>query len=331
MTLTDQRLARLERKTRCINCNTQFFANLAAFPTVGKDNVLYVDESNSNIYIWDGDSYETANRNTSNIEVAGFNSNWDFTDGNIRTITMTADQTITVTNSNSMDIGILIVTQDNTGGWTLTLDGILPDDFEILENSNAVTILSFINQNGFIKWQMVSKYGAALSPTEEDVVFNLLDGGVTSLSNVYTASLVAQKLSRNTKKMVGDGYTQMSLGANIDASVLGFDTNSSLEIWTDSTSCNYQVVVFVASGVLYTAYTGVLATTQVSHGSTAGIQIVRITRTGTTFKLQKSLDGTTFTDVYTYTGSYSGDMYIKGFISISGNKIISPKSFGATV
>ena len=46
MTLTDQRLARLERKTRCINCNTQFFANLAAFPTVGKDNVLYVDESN---------------------------------------------------------------------------------------------------------------------------------------------------------------------------------------------------------------------------------------------------------------------------------------------
>ena len=60
MNLTEQRLYALERKTRCINCNTQFFANLAAFPTKGNDNVLYVDESDSSIYIWDGDSYETA-------------------------------------------------------------------------------------------------------------------------------------------------------------------------------------------------------------------------------------------------------------------------------
>ena len=57
------RLQRLENNIRklskMLSCNVRFFDNLAAFPEVGKECVLYIDKENVTIHIWNGTEYVT--------------------------------------------------------------------------------------------------------------------------------------------------------------------------------------------------------------------------------------------------------------------------------
>ena len=59
MTQLERRINELERKMKCASCETQFFTNLAIFPTIGKVDTLYIDEATGSIYIWDGTVYVT--------------------------------------------------------------------------------------------------------------------------------------------------------------------------------------------------------------------------------------------------------------------------------
>ncbi len=54
----EQRVAQLERNKCC--GKPKYYDTFEDFPTTGVDNTLYVDESTGNIYVWDGDSYITA-------------------------------------------------------------------------------------------------------------------------------------------------------------------------------------------------------------------------------------------------------------------------------
>jgi hypothetical protein len=62
----EQRIAQLERQKCC--CAAKYHPTFEDFPIEGKDNNLYVDESTGNIYIWDGDSYITADTATVSTE-----------------------------------------------------------------------------------------------------------------------------------------------------------------------------------------------------------------------------------------------------------------------
>jgi len=160
--------------------------------------------------------------------------------------------------------------------------------------------------------------------------FDVLDASITeSPTGTFTAGAAERRMAYAAELMAGDGYVGMEIGAGIDASILGLDVDATLENWlSGGTTVAYKVLMFVAGGTIYSAYEGAVASTQVDHGSTAGISNIYIRRTGSNFKLQKSNDGVTFTDIATLGITYSGDLYAKGFISSNTNKLLSLKKSG---
>lgn len=96
-------------------------------------------------------------------------STWDFTTGNILEITLTADLTLSITNLNDLDVGVLIVHQDEVGGWTLTVDGTLPNNWEILDGAGDMTTATFIYNTDTLNWSMVAQYTAPPVPLDSVV------------------------------------------------------------------------------------------------------------------------------------------------------------------
>lgn len=48
----------IEKLSKKVCCKSnKFYDNLAAFPTTGKVNTLYIDKETAIIYIWDGTTY----------------------------------------------------------------------------------------------------------------------------------------------------------------------------------------------------------------------------------------------------------------------------------
>lgn len=60
MTAIEQRVNRIENKLKCLGCDNPVVSELnnTLFPTIGKSDVLYVDETNETIYFWDGAAYQ---------------------------------------------------------------------------------------------------------------------------------------------------------------------------------------------------------------------------------------------------------------------------------
>ena len=54
----EQKIQDLERRLCCDKA--RFYSELSSFPSVGKEKVLYIDESTGDIYVWDGTQYTTA-------------------------------------------------------------------------------------------------------------------------------------------------------------------------------------------------------------------------------------------------------------------------------
>jgi hypothetical protein len=159
------------------------------------------------------------------------------------------------------------------------------------------------------------------------IPFNLLGSDVVqSPTGTWSSAGGGEGVGYTTQSMAANGKLQM--GTSGSGTVLGLDTSGALEIWTDGTNCFYKTCVFLAGGNFYTAYEGVLSTTQVNQGAVGSITHFRMIRTGTTIKLQTSTDGTTFTDAYTYPGTYSGTLYAKGWISTAGTALAEVKGEG---
>ncbi|XAI97402.1 hypothetical protein [Leptolyngbya phage Lbo-JY46] len=52
-----RKISSIERKLKCLSCETNFYENVESFPTLGKFDRLYVDTTENKIYIWEGSSY----------------------------------------------------------------------------------------------------------------------------------------------------------------------------------------------------------------------------------------------------------------------------------
>ncbi len=131
-------------------------------------------------------------------------STWDFSKANVATLTLTGDQSLSVANTSDMDVGILKVLQDGTGGHVLTVAGLIPDDWEIKPEPDTPTIVSFMNIGGTIHWSMVAQYtieeGATTTTststtTSSTTTTTTTGGGGGSLdadAQTYVDALVAQ-------------------------------------------------------------------------------------------------------------------------------------------
>ena len=106
-----------------------------------------------------------------------------------------------------------------------------------------------------------------------------------------------------SSKLDGDGSIQLKyIDANSADAVLGFNASATSQGYS-----GYEVYAWVSGG---TIYSGGTADATTSRGSISEGTYLRISRTGSTFKLQKSTNDTTYTDLCTYSYTSSSTMYI---------------------
>lgn len=160
------------------------------------------------------------------------------------------------------------------------------------------------------------------------VSFNSLSGAITE-SPTGTWNMVATGyMVDNSHSLPGAGGVQMDLTGVNDAVVLGLDDNNTLEYYYTSNIFNYRYNVYVYSGVVYAAISGQSASSPTNIGSTTGIVKLRMERDATgTVTVQKSTDGTNFTVLHTFSGTFTGTLYTKCG-SLNANKLVNPKSAG---
>lgn len=113
------------------------------------------------------------------------------------------------------------------------------------------------------------------------------------------------------KKITGDGrvYFNYQNNAYEKEAAFGFDTNNTQETWYGS-SPNYAYYVILGQSQIVP---GNMGGTFTGDTSPAVGNLYGLDRTGGTVSVIKSTDGgTTFTTHYTFTGTSTGDLYIKG-------------------
>jgi len=104
-------------------------------------------------------------------------------------------------------------------------------------------------------------------------------------------------------KLDGDGSIQFRyIDNNSEGAIIGFNSSAISQDYN-----NYEVFTWVSAGLIYT---GGFGESNTSRGVISDGNYLRISRTGSVFKVQKSTNDTTYTDVYTFSYSSSSTMYI---------------------
>lgn len=145
---------------------------------------------------------------------------------------------------------------------------------------------------------------------------NVILGGLLGGYNNYG-------LANYTLNADADGYIQSKVvtGNYTDNVILGFNASELNQLYT-----GYEVYLWTSGGTIYAAGTGNSPT---SIGTIATTTYLRISRTGSTFKAQKSTDGTTFTNLFTYAYTSTAKHWI-GTTVFSSARIYSPIGYNLT-
>lgn len=174
----------------------------------------------------------------------------------------------------------------------------------------------------------------AVGAVTEDLTFptqvNLSNTGTTWTSTSAAAFYDGYGLSNKKLAAGQNGWIQTRrVAADATAGVLGFNTtatNQKYQTPPGTGATHYEAGAFINAGALYYMDNG--ATSAVNSGTTLAIgDYFRINRTGSQLKLQKSTNGTTWTDVYTYTFSSAADLFININVDTNtgANKLYEPK------
>ena len=130
--------------------------------------------------------------------------------------------------------------------------------------------------------------------------------GLVVANQYYTSGCLTgySNFGLANKMLTADGSIQFRyLDANSQDAIIGFNTSATSQGYN-----NYEVYAWVtASNQLYIGG----ASDAISlRGTVSAGTYVRISRIGSTFKLQTSANDTTYSDVFTYTYTSSATMYI---------------------
>ena len=123
---------------------------------------------------------------------------WDYSTGYNKTLTLTGNTTLALTNFTFGDTGTLVVTQDGTGGRTITFPSgsayIRGTDPSLMLNTaaSATTILRFTSQGSNIWWEEVHSLPLGQKP------YTTLTYGATTTVNVSTSNNAKVTLTGNT-------------------------------------------------------------------------------------------------------------------------------------
>lgn len=237
---------------------------------------------------------------------------WDVSTGGKKIKTLTADTEITLTNSVAGTSVMLIrVIQDATGGRTITIAGI---EVEINPDPSTSTLIGIVDV-GAGQYEIVSSFGTGGSTPPvggwEHITFpTLTPPGATVTedpAHIFTASAFFEwdHQGLSDMRMPADGRIRM-LYEDTDAK-FGSLMMSVADGLEDIFEADLGVVIYASGAILKSeggTQSGTLGT--ISVGDYVSIQ-----RVGSTFRIQTSPDGDTWTTLHTYTFTSSANMYIK--------------------
>lgn len=130
--------------------------------------------------------------------------------------------------------------------------------------------------------------------------------GLTNTAHVWTAPGGTNwgQYGLDVLTLTGDGSVRLKYNSSADdACILGFNTSNTSQDFT-----NYEYGLYLADGGLIYHVDG---GTPTSTGYTMTVgDYARLTRTGSTFKIQTSSDGSTWIDRYTFSATSSATHYV---------------------
>jgi hypothetical protein len=152
---------------------------------------------------------------------------------------------------------------------------------------------------------------------------------LTNTSNVWTATVAGYgNLGLSTSNLAAstDGSVRVRYTATdgVDA-VIGFNTSNAT-----SGVGSMPFALWVSSGGgndIYVRQGGAPISTGID--AAAG-DYLRINRTGSVWKAQKSVDGTTWTDLYTYSSTSTAQVWVVCDINGTGGKMYDPEGENLT-
>jgi hypothetical protein len=254
---------------------------------------------------------------------------WDVANGNLASVTLGGNRTLSVTNASNYSFGQLVVTQDTTGNRTLSLPNNIPAaGLSLSTAGGARDILTFFYDGSEYFWS-IEKYSSSSSGSSlVDLTFNFTSNvgntGTTwqSLSTGSQAYSSQHVLSANTA-----GYFQSrSTGAEPAAyMMIGLDPDASLESYT---SLKYAAYFYSTSIQVISAGTIVSVINGTGRNRQAN-DLLRLNRTsgGTVTAEWSSNSGSTWTVAHTFGMTDAGVLYPKLWFNDATGFIVDPKTY----
>ena len=258
--------------------------------------------------------------------LTGASPSWDFSTANFAMLSVTTAATVSVTNSNDMDAGVLRIIGNGTD--SVILSGTAEDSLTISTCDSCITDVAFLNHGGSIYWTLVGKYAHTTS-----------GGSATEGYMTYTSTTDLTESSAHVFTSPGGGSSFGNLGLD----TVSFAANQSGRIWHKYTGSTSQNCVFGFNTVnAQTGYAGMEAAvyfgtsndwSKVDGGTPSSVGgavtptiYVGLYRDGSTgaIKLQYSSDEVSWTDKATLTYNTTAQLYF--VCDISGSATLdTPK------
>lgn len=132
-----------------------------------------------------------SSRNTQTSLVDGASVTWDYNGGNVASIVLSGNRTLTMSNVPAGSCGLIKVKQDSTGGRTLTLPGNLPSPFALSTGANQEDLLGFYYDGNTFYWS-IENYGTVTSgDTTPPVITSMTATSATNIRVVTSEAIAA--------------------------------------------------------------------------------------------------------------------------------------------
>lgn len=247
-------------------------------------------------------------KNKSLALVDGATITWDYTNGNIGSVTLGGNRTINVTNVPDNSYGLLLVKQDATGSRTLTLPGLTETDKEISSGANEETLLGFFYNGTDFYWS-ISNFGASTPIGPTYITWFSIESAIEQYNSNQGLRKKSGEGASWTNSQAWSNQT-ISVGESVSFKfdVIGYTTMglNSTRTANNNNTPDWAYVLQLTSTIAY----GAGAPGTDSGVGVASGNIIRLSYIGSNIVIEKSVDnGLNWTSVGTIGGA-SGPYYV---------------------